>query len=623
METDSTQVTGSPISARGPRRGAVLGERYEIVDALDGDALGLTYKALDQESEAHVLFRMPAPGALGEKDARSLVTRLSPLVGIGGRTLARIRDVDREGALVFVVEPWPHGTTFRAILEGRRNKGTVFSTVELLPVIASLAEATMAIPSPWFHGDLRAHRVYVHADGVRITGGFALSVLPGDAIVDALTDDVGLRRQFAPEVGDGLAGPPSDRWAVAALAWEALTGSAPEPGPKSAPPALGDLGKILLRYLDPDPTLRPPTLELLVSTLAKHAKTPVPKLSPEPFSVEVEAPSDDRTQQLDPNDLVPSKPPPAPNDTAKMQALVLTDAPTVKDKDERDLSDIDPALLKAAALNRKMSASGTFKLDAKELEPVTGQKKQLPGGRAPDSGELDPRLVRAALGIDEGTDPAAEASQPRPGRGKRPSSTTQELDMLDLEAVPPSKKAAVAQVVQQKVAPKAASPAPKAAPMPSAKSIPPARAMPAPKPAPAPSAGPPVQPKPMPMAQPAVQPAVQPAPMPPVQPAVQAAPMPMVQPALRPMPAVEPVLHAPIATAPPAGVPAPRAFVEQPPTRLDRPGGRERGNGTMIIAIAIGVAVTILVLAFWYRSAQQEAAHQRQIDERVRQIQGQ
>lgn len=596
MESDSTQVTGSPIATRGPRRGAVLGERYEIVDALDGDALGLTYKALDQESETHVLFRMPAPGSLGERDARSLVTRLSPLVGIGGRTLARIRDVDREGSLVFVVEPWPGGTTLRAIFEQRRNKGSVFSTVELLPVIASLAEATLSIPEPWFHGDLRAHRIYVHPEGVKITGGFALAVLPGDAIVDALTDDVGLRRQFAPEVGDGLAGRPSDRWSVAALAWEALTGQAPEPGPKTAPPALGELGKVLVRYLDPDPTLRPPTLELLVASIAKHAKTPAPKLVPEPFSVEHEAPSDDKTQQLDPSELLPERTAgKGANDTAKMSAI-LSDAPTVKDSSERDLSDIDPALLKAAALNRKLSESGTFKLDAQELEPVTGQnKEQKP--RAGDSGELDPRLVRAALNIDEGSDPK---SAPPPPRRKR--SDTQELSAEDLEVVPAKKTAA----------------APKPMPAPAAKSIPAPKPMPAPMPMPASKSIPSPKPAPAPAAAPVrAAPAPRPAPMPVPAPV----PAPAVQP--RPMPAVQPMVqHAPIATAPPATVPAPRPFAAQPATRIDRP-GRERSGGTTIIAIAVGVAVTILVLAFWYRASQQQAARQHQIDERVRQIQQQ
>lgn len=80
--------------------------------------------------------------------------------------------------------------------------------------------------------------------------------------------------------------------------------------------------------------------------------------------------------------------------------------------------------------------------------------------------------------------------------------------------------------------------------------------------------------------------------------------------------------HAPIVTAPPAVVPAPRPFADALPTRIDRP-VKERSNGTIIIALAVGFAVTILVLAFWFRSSQQQAARQRQIDERVRQIQGQ
>ena len=580
----------------------MLGERYEIVDAVDGDALGLTYKALDQESESHVLFRLPAPGALGEKEARSLVQRLSPLVGIGGRTIARVRDVDREGALVFIVEPWPTGTTLRSILEARRNKNSIFSTKELLPVVAALAEATMAIPSPWFHGDLRPHRIYVSPEGVKITGGFALAVLPGDIVVDALTEDVGLRRQFAPEVGDGLGGKPADRWAVAAIAWEALTGRPPEPGPKNAPEAVTELGKVLLRYLDPDPTLRPPTLDLLVATIAKHANTAAPKLVPEPFVLDTEPLNDERTQQLDPSELKPSdterppppissRPPPSVNDTAKMQALVLSDAPTVKDSSERDLSDIDPALLKAAAANRKLSPSGTFQLDAKELEQVGGLKAR--GNKSnDDSGELDPRLVRAALSVDEGTDPNAQLEPPQPiaspmpRAGRKSPNATEELDAVDFEAAAP-RATSDARAAAPKGAPKSAAPMPNsaapmkpAAPMPKPAAVMPKLAAPMPKPA-----------------------AVRP-------PAPQSAPA--------------RAQRAPIATPPPAGSPAPRPFVPQAETRIDRALPQEpRSNGTLIIALAVGVAVTILVIAFWYRSSQQEALRQRHIDEQVRQIQGQ
>jgi hypothetical protein len=638
-DSESTLVTGSPLS-RGPRRGDVLGERYEMVELLDSDALAMTYRALDQESETHVLFRLAAPGALGEKEARSLVRRLSPLVGIGGRTIQRIRDVDREGSMVFIVEPWPEGTTLRAVLDSRAAKGTTFSTLELLPVLAKLAEVTLAVPEPWFHGDLRAHRIYVRPDGVRVTGGFALAVLPGDTIVDALTEDVGVRRQFAPEVGDGLAGRPSDRWSVAALAWEALTGAAPGPGPKSAPAALGELGKLLLRYLDPDPALRPTTLEPLVVALAKHGKTAVPKLEPEPFAIETDAPSDERTQQIDHADLMPSDTTEVPltasqdrpgvNDTMRLPAVVLEDQPTKRE--ERDLSDIDPNLLRAAAVNRAMTDSGTFKLDAKELKQLGHDAKTaVDAKKKSPSGDLDPRLVRAALGLsldDAKTIP--DEPPPKASRAVRPRNVTQELDASDLE------DEALAGIAPRKKVGAAAPAANKATPSPARVSGPP---MPAPRPIPGPTSSPapapvvksapssaapiksPLPPRPAPAprpmaAAPRPQPVPQPAPM------VMQAPMP--QPMPQPTPQPRAIEHARVVTAPPAS--ASSMSFEEAPTRIDRKeprveAPRSRGpSGSVVIAVAVVFAVVILALAFWYRSSQQEAALQRQIDDRVREI---
>jgi hypothetical protein len=598
MDSDSTLVTGSPLAARGPRRGAVLGERYEIVDALDADALSLTYKALDQESETHVLFRLLAPGALAEKDARSLVTRLSPLVGIGGRTLARVRDVDREGSVVFVVEPWPQGTTFRALLDGRRDKGAVFTSKELLPVLSALAEATLSLSEPWFHGDLRAHRIYVQADGVRVTGGFALAVLPGDVVVDALTEDVGLRRQFAPEVGDGLAGRPSDRWSVAALAWEALTGKVPEPGPKSAPATLGELGKVLLRYLDPDPTLRPPSLELLVTAVAKHAGVPAPKLVPEPFAIETEAPSDDKTQQVDSSMIVDeattsrslsldrslsAERPPGPNDTAK-HAPVLADAPTVREKkEERDLSDIDPALLRAAAVNRSVTDSGTFELDARELKAFADKKDGKSEGGKRD-GDLDPRLVRAALGVS--------LDDSRPKRSPKGGTQTEEIELTPSEDDAPTDiSPSIAPMVRAGA--KLPAPSKSAAPASVKSSAPraPAAAARASAPAAARASAP--------SASPAR--AVQPA-----------APQPSPQPA-RPMP--QPIAQAPqampppqplVATSPPpvmSQARAPEVRRGEPVTRpIARPSSQSQ-SGMLVIGGAVLVAVLILAFAFWFRSS--------------------
>ena len=56
-ETDSTVVTGAPSTLRrGPRRGDVLGERYELRRRFDDDGCVTTFEAFDQEC---IEFRTP------------------------------------------------------------------------------------------------------------------------------------------------------------------------------------------------------------------------------------------------------------------------------------------------------------------------------------------------------------------------------------------------------------------------------------------------------------------------------------------------------------------------------------------------------------------------------------
>ena len=57
-EVDSTVVTGAPSQLRrGPRRGDVLGERYELRRRFDDDGCITTFMAFDQELEEDVLLR--------------------------------------------------------------------------------------------------------------------------------------------------------------------------------------------------------------------------------------------------------------------------------------------------------------------------------------------------------------------------------------------------------------------------------------------------------------------------------------------------------------------------------------------------------------------------------------
>jgi hypothetical protein len=433
MESDSTQVTGSPAGLKAPRPGEVLCERFEIRDVVESDSLVLTYRGMDQETEAQVLVRVTAPGLLGEREAKRVHERLRPLIGARGvaggegetgaaSVWPGLLDVDREGALVSTVEPWPKGTSFRAVLEARRAKKRRFDAAELLPFIARIAAALDGLPdrgrlSSLHHGDLRASRVFVHPDGMSLTGGFLLAALPGDAVAEALTRDIALRRALPPEFADGLAGRPADRHAVASLAWEALEGDPPPPSVQPSDcrsePALG---AILVRYLDPDPSARPATLRNLVEALAARASAPLPEhrdrlvLRGSDASSSEETTTETGSYQLSDGELVPMD-----DDTNR----------SARHRGE----DLDPDLVAAAKAASAISETGTFQLDGDELVPVSANKatankataNKATTNKATASPALADQPAQASAPANEKPARASDAAKEKPGRASDPA----------------------------------------------------------------------------------------------------------------------------------------------------------------------------------------------------------
>jgi serine/threonine protein kinase len=428
METDpATLVTGTPTGLKSPRVGDVLVERFEITEAVESDCLIHTYQANDQETDASVLVRVTAPGLLGEKDARRLVERMRVLVGatsdLEPSAWPTLLDVDREGALVVTVEKMAPGASFRSVLDSRKSKNKRFSAAELLPVAQRLCAALDGLPSTgplsaFHHGDLRAQRILVHPDGLTATGAFLLGSLPGDAVADAISRDVAMRRLFAPEVADGLAGRPADRFAVALLIWEALEGKAPPPAPRAKDSSFATMGELLCRYLTPDPAERPSTLRPLVEALAEGGKI------------------------------------------SWLPDALATRGERIKAKREPSASkDLDPALVAAARAASTISNTGTFKLDDDELMPVTGS------GPMP-APSVKPRDVAKAVEKAKASIPPPKLGSLAPGKSKEKQAAKAKSN-----TPPPKKRKSIPSPERKPQAPRAKpdwehAPLPKTAPLP-------------------------------------------------------------------------------------------------------------------------------------------------------------
>ncbi|MFK7990043.1 MAG: hypothetical protein AB8I08_28750 [Sandaracinaceae bacterium] len=596
MTMDATQVTGSPATMGGPRVGDVLAERYELLEVLDTEGPSIGYRALDQETERPVLVRILTAG-LHTRICDEVVERLNALVGVGGRFLSSLLDADREGRSPFTVEAWPTGTQLSAILDARRSRGDGLGARELLPVVSRLAAALDALPRAWRHGDVRAERIWLDTDGLRLTGPYLLVALPPSELRERMQDLGPGQVAYPREVRDGLTSTSADRWGVASIAWEALTGRSPEPesfdaGRADLEPGVADA---LIELLTSDVASRPRDLTGLLGALADDAGLMVPQLDPEPHApptADVGIPPGGASVPRGPRAArplggdeegtvqMPSEQLQRPRITGGASEGTQEVSLDQILEEHSTEGNLDPRLVRAAlasAQDREVPPSGASaelsvagpddtakhaSLSSQELIEAPSRPK------GPDS--LDPRLVRAALGVTLDSDSIEaldsdmiEALDAPPPKATLPARSQPTLP----KPTPRGKRPSAPKKPVKKV------PGPRPKPMarpgsrpPSAKPRPAgAKARPAPKPRPA---APKLRALPESVPEPKAQaPAVRPSPTPP-------APKEAAQPTVRPKPesAPQPIpLKAKPKTPPPrqeqAPQPTPATPAQRPPVK--------------------------------------------------------
>ena len=374
--TDRTAVTGAPAPGlASPRRGQVVGERYEVRGRLRDDPFSFGFLAFDQETEDTVLLRVVRPELVDAGARGAVLSALRKAVGIGGKFLPGLLDADRDGAFLFTTEPVPAGVSLRDVLDRRLAQGQKHSAEEALPVVAQLQAALAAIPPPLRHGDVRADLVWVDPNGLQLTGAFLVPALPAGVVAAVLQRHGDLRRRTAPEVLRDSAADAADRFGVAAIAHEMLT-LAPPPDPGAGvSPALGPLGEPLAALLHPDPRRRTGSLDALVERLASTAGLAPPELEPAPFrsprrfslprarSVPPTAPPyADSTTEVDP---LGAEPP-----TEEMDAVLPDATGTTEGATEGTVQ--VPLMASAPTVEERL---GT---DTEETELAEGQTSKLP-----------------------------------------------------------------------------------------------------------------------------------------------------------------------------------------------------------------------------------------------------
>ena len=394
-----------------PRRGQVIGGRYEVRGKLRNDAFTRGFLAFDQEHEQSVLLRVIRAELLDPMVREDVARRLREVTGVGGSYLPGILDANLDGPFVYATEPVPEGASMRDVLDRRIGKKRPLEPFELLPVVAHLDAALRALPEGTRHGDVRAENVWTDSERLQLTGGFLLTAMPGGAVAAVVQRNTGLKRRFAREISIGGGMPSSDYFGVAALVYESLVLKAPQPDGR-CDAVDTELRHALEPLMTPVPTERPTSLGDLIEVLARLAGLPIPELEPAPFKTQP-LPSKQRPSHDD-DDMVPDvettivppvhrrKKPAKTNVDARPVQMPAEDdglppAPNVNE-DDKTQPRASIQKIKDDGLRKRAEEA------ARAGEEVRAKRRALTEAerrtRAAAAG-LDPRLVRAALADNE------------------------------------------------------------------------------------------------------------------------------------------------------------------------------------------------------------------------------
>ncbi len=424
----------------------VAAGRYEIRRLIGEGPLGVVYVAHDPETEVDLALKVIRPNILPtSEDKEVFLGVMRGVKGVGHFSLNHVIDVGRDGERCFVTTPLLEGLSLRKLMALRRSRAEKFGLAEVVPIAAQVADALDAGARIGPHGDLKPDNVVILPEMLKVTDfGLAAAVTRG-AFLTAQQRAVESSAYLAPEVREG-GGPTAraDLYSFGVLVTELLTGQIVASAPvrlrdyqAGLPPALD---AVVNRLLEEDPEGRPESPEEAVQELAAAEsgtssgalRAPVRRsFGPEQtqrISMDMLEEVLETSEGMDEDAFARSIEDHAKAIDLQTAEALFTDGLT--DPTQAALS--SPSEPPSGYADPAPGADVTQKLSTDMVvEMLEGEAKEQrrSSRKVSDGGDLDPRLVRAALGI--------ELEEPSPTLTE-PSFTLEEDEGSDTaQALPP------------------------------------------------------------------------------------------------------------------------------------------------------------------------------------------
>src|SRR4051812_33034868 len=260
-------------------RQTVLAGRYRVLGVIGRGGMGVVYRAYDERERRQVAVKTV------RRDDRELVVRLRREASLLGElhhpNVVRLLDVGEADGLPFIVTQLVDGTPLRELLGRMTSRRTAWVGEQ----VASALSAAHALEI--VHRDLKPSNILVGADSVRLLD-FGIARHADDTTMTSGEALIGTVSYLAPEqISAGIAGPPSDIYALGLVLVECFTGRPAFPGTIAEsvaarladgpriPAAVPESWRPLLEAMTQSaPGFRPTAAEV-VTVLRRLARSPV------------------------------------------------------------------------------------------------------------------------------------------------------------------------------------------------------------------------------------------------------------------------------------------------------------------------------------------------------------